>query len=95
MHESVQHVLFVWHVALVAALVVWAARGVWVFRPVVGLEVLGPVFVGAIALVAIGRAEPSFLEIALAVASLAFVQTVVVSRAVERLRSRRKGESDE
>ena len=92
MHEGVQQVLFVWHVVLVATLVVWAARGAWVFRPAVAVEVLGPVFVGAIALLAIGREEPSYLEIALVVALLAYVQTVVIARAVVRRREQRARE---
>lgn len=84
MHLAIFIVVVVW-LMLLAAATAWAA--VVAHSTVVralALDTLALVFVGVLMVLAIHEREAGFLDVALVLAMLGFVQTVATSRLVER-----------
>jgi multicomponent Na+:H+ antiporter subunit F len=82
MHDVVFIIAAIWLIALSAALAVIAAGARSVARKLIAFDTLSYVLVAALAVIAIHRAEAGFLDIALVIAALGFVQTVAVTRLV-------------
>jgi multisubunit Na+/H+ antiporter MnhF subunit len=73
-----------WHASLILALLLFAVRAKRVVDRIVAFEVLSIVFVAVLAVVGIHRQKAFYLDIALVVAMLGFVQTVAAVRLAER-----------
>lgn len=86
MHAAVFHVLVSWLVALVAVLGVWALRRERVVERTLALDTLALVFVALLGLLAVHDREEGYLDIALVIAMLGFVQTVATARLLARRR---------
>ena len=85
MHVWMFHVLLIWHIALAVALAVFALRSRGdIVHCTLALDTLGPIVVSALAMIALYRAEAGFLDVALVIGMLGFVQAVAVARLVER-----------
>lgn len=84
MHLPIFYLVIVTHVVLVAALVAYAVRCKGMLRRVLALDALAIVFVSALIVISIHRAEPGYCDVALAMAMLGFVQTVATVRYLER-----------
>lgn len=82
MHDTVFLVAIVWLVALAGVVTVVAARVEPVAGRLVALDTLSYLLVAALAAVTAHRGEAGFLDIALAIAALGFIQTVAVARLV-------------
>lgn len=82
MHDTVFLIVILWLVALAAVVAVVAARVEAVARQLVALDTLSYLLVAALAAIAVHRGEAGFLDIALAIAALGFIQTVAVVRLV-------------
>ena len=80
MHEPVFVIALIWHVLLLLVLAAYGARVRDLLDRLLALDTVTPIFVAAIALVAIHRGESDYLEVALVVALLGFTQTVVTAR---------------
>ena len=86
MHDAVFILTAAWLIVLCALLAVVAARSPSVVQKVVAFDTLSYLLVGILALVAVHRKEAGFLDIALVIAALGFVQTVATARLLERRR---------
>lgn len=82
MHDTVFLIVIVWLIALAGTVAVVAARADGVARRLVALDTLSYLLVGALAAIAAHRGEAGFLDIALVIAALGFIQTVAVVRLV-------------
>lgn len=82
MHDLVFILTAAWLIMLCAALAVVVSRAQSVVQKVVAFDTLSYILVGAVALVAIHRKEAGFLDIALVIAALGFVQTVAIVRLI-------------
>lgn len=83
MHEFVFYFVVVWQMLLAAILTVYALRTRHIVNRILALEVLALVFVGTVASAAYYRQEAGYLDVALVLALLGFVQTVAVCRLAE------------
>ena len=82
MHEWAFHIVFVWVVGLIAALLVYTVLTPSTASRTMAVDALTMVLVAALATVAMSRAEAGFLDVALVLAMLGFVQTVGVVRLI-------------
>lgn len=82
MHEAVFVLTMLWLVALCAGLAVYAGRTRDLGRQAIALDALSYVLVFALAILAIERREAGFLDVALVIGALGFVQTVALARLV-------------
>lgn len=73
-----------WLAGLILMLMLYMLRTPGIANRVVGFDSLSTLFVAALAVIAIERREPFYLDIALVVAMLAFTQTVATVRLLER-----------
>jgi multisubunit Na+/H+ antiporter MnhF subunit len=80
MHDPVFQLVFGWQVVLIALLAFEAVRTRIVLRRVLALDTMALVFVAALAVIALERAEPDYLDLGLVVAMLGFAQTVAAAR---------------
>lgn len=80
MHDWAFHIAFLGQIALVAVLAVHASRARAMIDRAVALDTLPLVFVAALALVAVRRREPAYLDIALVLALVGFAATVATTR---------------
>lgn len=83
MHDAVFYVAVIWQLALAAVLTYYTLRTNHIVNRILALDVLALVFVAAVACVAIHRNEPGYLDVALVLAMLGFVQTVATARLAE------------
>lgn len=86
MHEFVYFVVVVWLLLLAAALTLYAARTDQVASRAVALDALSIVFVALLTVLAIQRGRVGYLDVALVMGLLGFVQSVVTARLVEHKR---------
>lgn len=79
MHDTIFLIAVVWLIALAGWTVIIAARTTVTARQLVALDTLSYLLVTALVVLAIHREEAAFLDIALAIAALGFIQTVAVA----------------
>jgi multisubunit Na+/H+ antiporter MnhF subunit len=77
-------IAIIWHAGLILVLMIYAARAQRLVDRIVAFDALSIVFVVALSALAIRRQEAHYLDIALVVAMLGFVQTLAAARLVER-----------
>lgn len=82
MHDTVFLIAVLWLIALAGWTAIVAARTAHIARKLVALESLSYLLVTALVVLAVHRKEAGFLDIALAIAALGFIQTVAVARLV-------------
>jgi len=82
-HDVVFIIAMLWLMGLVALLIGFAARARRLAHQMVALDAIALVFIAALALVAIAQREPGYLDVALVLALLGFVQTVGIGRLVQ------------
>lgn len=80
MHESVFQIATLWYAFLALLLIIHAARAGEPLRQGVALEALSQVLVAALAVISLRRTEAGFLDVALVLAALGFIQSVALSR---------------
>lgn len=73
-----------WHAVLLLLLLVQAARAHGLLARLIAFDAASVVFLSALVVLAVERREPVYLEIALVLAMLVFVQTVAAGRLLER-----------
>ena len=83
MHDGVATILVIWQLLLALVLTIYAGRTRHVVERTLALDTLSLVFVVVLMLVAIRRQQPGYLDVALVMGLLGFVQTVVAARLVE------------
>ena len=83
MHTTVFYGLIVWQLALAATLAAYMLRVRDIVTRALVMDVLSLIVVSAVALVGIHRDEPGYLDIALVLSMLSFVQTVATARLAE------------
>jgi multicomponent Na+:H+ antiporter subunit F len=86
MHEPVFRAVILWQVVLMLLLVFGALRARTVVVRALALDTLNLVLVASLAVIAIHREQPGFLDVALVLAMLGFTQTVATARISERRR---------
>ena len=73
-----------WHAMLLLLLLVQAARARGLLARLISFDAASVVLLSALVVLAVERREPVYLEIALVLAMLVFVQTVAAGRLLER-----------
>lgn len=83
MHDAVFYTVIVWQFILAAALGVYVLRARNVATRALALDVLSLIVCSGVAAVGIHRDEPGYLDVALVLAMISFVQTVATARLAE------------
>lgn len=83
MHDIVFYIAIVWQLLLAMVLTLYTWRTRHIVNRILGLEVLAMLIVAAVACVAIQRDESGYLDVALVLAMLGFIQTVAAARLAE------------
>lgn len=81
------HVVLGWYLVLILLLLLHTRRTDRVVDRLVSFDALSILFVGVLSALAVQRQEPFYLDIALVVALLGFVQTVMAARLLEGRRN--------
>lgn len=81
------HVVLGWYLVLILLLLLHTRRADRVVDRLVSFDALSILFVGVLSALAVQRQEPFYLDIALVVALLGFVQTVMAARLLEGRRN--------
>lgn len=76
-------VLLVWQIGLVIVLTLYSLRAGTSELRTIALSALGPIVVAVLALLAVSRGAPGYLDIALVIAMLGAAQTITIVRTVE------------
>lgn len=84
MLDWVLDVAIIWHAGLILLLLIHAVRARKLADRIVAFDALSVVFVATLSVLAVRRQEGYYLDIALVIAMLGFVQTVAFSRLAER-----------
>lgn len=84
MLDWVLDLAIIWHAGLILLLLIHAVRAGKLADRIVAFDALSVVFVAALSVLAVRRQEACYLDIALVVATLGFVQTVALARLAER-----------
>jgi multisubunit Na+/H+ antiporter MnhF subunit len=79
-------IVMVWHAVLILLLLLYALGTRKLVDRLIAFDALSIVFVAALSVVGIQRQETYYLDIALVIAMLGFVQTVAAVRLLERRR---------
>ncbi len=82
LHDEVYYAVVLWDLALVGVLAIHTLRAPSIVDRTLSLDMLALVFVAALTTIAVHRQDGGYLDVALGVAMLAFVQTVSVARLV-------------
>ena len=83
MHDWIFGALLVWHAALLLLLLVQAARADDLVSRLIGFDAASVVLMSALIVIAIERRHAVYLDIALVLAMVVFVQTVAAGRLLE------------
>ena len=83
MHDWIFGSLLVWHAALLLLLLVQAARAGDLVSRLIGFDAASVVLMSALIVIAVERREAVYLDIALVLAMVVFVQTVAAGRLLE------------
>lgn len=86
MAEWIFQLVLAWHAGLILLLLLYTARVQDDIRRLVGFDALSIAFVSALIIVGLHRQAPYYMDIALVVGMLGFVQTLAAVRYVERQR---------
>ena len=84
MRSWITDALLVWQIGLVIVLAVYSLRAGTTEMRSIALSSLGPVVVAVLAVLAVSRMSPGYLDIALVIAMLGASQTITISRTVEK-----------
>ncbi|MEX2016735.1 MAG: monovalent cation/H+ antiporter complex subunit F [Candidatus Hydrogenedentales bacterium] len=84
MHSIVFYTAIVWQLVLAAVLAAYMLRARDIVTRALVMDVLSLVTVAAVAIVGIRRNEPGYLDVALVLGMLSFVQTVAAARLAEK-----------
>ena len=88
MHDWLDPVVLVWLSSLMGVMVVYAVSTRRLVHRILILEALTTVAVAALGVLAIEGDEAGYLDVAVALALLGFVQTVAMVRLIEKRRER-------
>lgn len=77
-------VTIIWHAALILVLLLFALRTDHLLRRLIAFDAVSVVFLSALTILAVHRRDTAYLDIALVVAMLVFVQTVAAARLIRR-----------
>ncbi|HUF55780.1 MAG TPA: MrpF/PhaF family protein [Thermohalobaculum sp.] len=84
MHDLIFGALLLWHAALLLLLLVRAARADDLLTRLIGFDAASVVLMSGLIVIAVERREAVYLDIALVLAMLVFVQTVAAGRFLEK-----------
>lgn len=84
MQPWITNVLLVWQIGLVIVLALYSLRAGTTELRSIALSALGPIVVAVLAVLAVARAAPGYLDIALVIAMLGAAQTITIVRTVEK-----------
>lgn len=84
MHDWIFEALLFWHAALLLLLLVQAARAEDLLTRLIGFDAGSVVLMSGLIVIAVERREAVYLDIALVLAMLVFVQTVAAGRFLEK-----------
>lgn len=83
MHDWIFGGTMIWHAGLLLLLLVQAVRADDLLTRLIGFDAASMVLMSALVVIAVERREAVYLDIALVLAMLVFVQTVAVGRLLE------------
>lgn len=76
--------VIVWHAVLILVLLLFALRSDDLLRRLIAFDAVSVVVLSALTVLAVHRRETMYLDIALVLAMLIFVQTVAAARLIRR-----------
>lgn len=86
MNYTLIYLVVSWHCLLATALAIYALRARSTMLRMAALVALGPLVIGVLAWLAALRAQPGYLDVAIAIALLGIAETLTILRTVERRR---------